>query len=389
MTAQEQAVCSHLASRKAAMIDLLGALVSIDSQSRDSEGVTAVTRAIDDFLRARGIATQSFINDAYGKCLRAAAAPSVAAPVVMMGHCDTVFPRGEAARRPFRVADGRAYGPGVSDMKGGLVLNAFILEALATLGENVTPAVALFTADEEIASPWSRTIISETCRGARAVFNSEAGRPSGNIVSARNGGVFFRMEVEGRPAHSGANFTAGINAVTEAAHKVLAVAGITDLGLGITANPGAIGGGQAFNIVAANAFIEGEVRYRSVADRARLRAEIERIASTCTIEGAKARLIVHGEFPPMEESAGSRALKKIYYVAAKDAGFTTQAEFSGGCSDAGITASDGIPTLCGVGPIGGQAHTEREYLEIESLVPRAQALAVTVMRASAAVACAD
>jgi glutamate carboxypeptidase len=383
MTPQERAVCAHIATRKAAMIELLADVVNIDSQSRDSDGVGAVTGRIDDFLRAQGIATTSFAHAAYGKCLRATLASGAAGPpVVMMGHCDTVFPKGEAARRPFRIDRSLAYGPGVSDMKGGVVLNAFVLEALARSDAAACPVIGLFTADEEIASPWSRSIIAETCRSARAVLNTEAARPNGNFVSARKGGVFFRLEIEGKAAHSGANFSAGVSAITEAASKVLALNGLTDLDQGITANSGAIGGGQAFNVVAANAFIEAEVRYRNLADRARLYAEIERIAAESAVAGTKTRLIVHGEFPPMEESAGSRALQEVYRAAAAETGIETRGEFSGGCSDAGFTASANIPTLCGVGPVGGLAHTEDEYLDIDTLVPRAQALAMTVLRSA-------
>jgi glutamate carboxypeptidase len=381
MTQLERDVCAHLATRKSAMVELLANIVNISSQSRDSEGVGAVIDRIDDFLRPCGIGTEVFSNPAYGKCLRANLDPGAASsPVVLMGHCDTVFPKAEVARRPFSLTQGRAYGPGVADMKGGVVLNAFVLEALARGGDMGCPVVGLFTADEEIASPWSRTIILETCQGASAVLNSEATRANGNFVSARKGGVFFRLEIEGKAAHSGANFAAGVSAVTEAASKVLAISGLTNLDHGITANPGAIGGGQAFNIVAASAFIEAEVRYRSLADRDRLRAEIDRIATESRVGGVKTKLIVHGEFPPMEDSAASRALQETYSLAAAAVGIETHGEFSGGCSDAGFSASAGIPTLCGVGPVGGLAHTEDEYLEVDTLVPRAQALAMTILR---------
>ena len=117
-----------------------------------------------------------------------------------------------------------------------------------------------------------------------------------------------------------------------------------------------------------------------MADRDRLRAEIDRIATESRVGGVKTKLIVHGEFPPMEDSAASRALQETYSLAAAAVGIETHGEFSGGCSDAGFSASAGIPTLCGVGPVGGLAHTEDEYLEVDTLVPRAQALAMTILR---------
>lgn len=381
MRQRELTVCAELAGRQADMIRLLRDLVMFDSPSRNREGVGAVSARIGEFLRIEGVATASIPNETYGDGLRASAAPDAAGPpVLLMGHCDTVFPEGEAMRRPFRVKDGCAYGPGVADMKGGLVLNAFVLAALARSGWADCPVVGLFTVDEEISSPWSRTVIEEASRGARAVFNSEPGRPNGNVVIGRKGGFFFRLEIQGKAAHSGVNFSSGINAVTEAAHKVVALERLTDPEQGVTANPGAIGGGHAFNIVAAEAFVEAEVRYRNRADRDRIRLEIERLASTSTVAGTTTRLLPHGEFPPMEETGGSRALFDIYAGAAAELGFEVSGEFSGGCSDAGFTASNGIPTLCGVGPVGGLPHTEQEYLKIDTLVPRAQALALSILR---------
>src|SRR3546814_190764 len=152
------------------MLRLLDQLVSIDSQSRCVEGINAVSAAIAAFLQARGVHTQALPNATYGNGLRASvgmATGCAEAPVVLMGHCDTVFPSGEALRRPFRISEGRAYGPGVADMKAGLVMNAFVLEALAQLDRLPFPVTALFTVDEEIGSPWSRTLIGETCRKDR------------------------------------------------------------------------------------------------------------------------------------------------------------------------------------------------------------------------------
>ena len=141
--------------------------------------------------------------------------------IVLMGHRDTVFPKGEAARRPFRIENGRAYGPGVADMKAGLVMNAFVLAAFRKFGAAPGPMVGLFTGDEEIGSPEGRIAIEAEGRMARAVFNSEPGRPSGNVVTARKGGVFMMLSIEGKAAHSGGNFEAGISAIEELARKII------------------------------------------------------------------------------------------------------------------------------------------------------------------------
>src|SRR5439155_16477630 len=156
------------------------------------------------FFRAHDIDVERLPREASGDIFRARMPGQGNAPVVLMGHRDTVFPKGEAARRPFSIKDGRAYGPGVCDMKGGLVLNAFVLAAFKKFGGNAAPLVALLTSDEEIGSPQSRGLIEETAKGARAVYNSEPGRANGNVVSQRKGGIFMVMDVTGKAAHSGA-----------------------------------------------------------------------------------------------------------------------------------------------------------------------------------------
>src|SRR5262249_18047227 len=149
-------------------------------------------------------------------------------------------PKGEVGRRPFRIDGGRAYGPGVADMKGGLVVNAFVLAAFKRFGGAPGPLTALVTSDEEIGSPSSRPVIERVARGARCVFNSEPGRPSGNIVTGRKGGVFLRFAVTGKAAHSGGNFEKGISAIGELAHKVVAIHRLTDLARGVTLNVGTV-----------------------------------------------------------------------------------------------------------------------------------------------------
>jgi glutamate carboxypeptidase len=300
--------------------------------------------------------------------------------ILLMGHRDTVFPKQEATRRPFRIANGRAYGPGVADMKAGLVMNAFVLAAFEKFGGAPAPLVGLFTADEEIGSPSSRPLIESEARRARAVFNSEPGRPSGAVVTGRKGGVFMRFEVTGKAAHSGANFSAGISAIDELARKVIALHAVTDLDKGTTVNVGLISGGQTVNTVAPWAKGEIDLRFVTPADREAAMAKISEIVATSFVAGTSATLEIAGEFLPLVQNQDGKRLFDLYTGCAGELGLKVGAEFTGGCADSGFAANVGAPTLCATGPVGGLAHTPEEYLEVETIVPRAQALALAVMR---------
>ena len=376
----EDCAVRWLETQQDAMLALLEELVNIDSGSYDKPGVDAVGARIAAFLSTHGIPVTVIANAGYGDALTAHVAGPGGGnrPVVLMGHRDTVFPKGEAGRRPFRIADGRAYGPGVADMKAGLVMNAFVLAAFHKAGGAPVPLVGLFTGDEEIGSPACRPIIEETARGARAVLNSEPGRPSGNVVTGRKGGVFMHLEVHGRAAHSGGSYADGISAIGELAHKTIALHAITDLDRGTTVNVGLVSGGQSVNTVAPLATCEIDLRYVTPPDRAEAMARIAAIADEATIPGTSAHLTIKGEFLPLVQDAASRALFEAYAAVSARHGATVAGEFAGGCADSGFTASVGCPTLCAVGPVGGRAHSPEEYLEVDSLVPRARAMAATI-----------
>ena len=381
-TAQETKITDWLASQQGAMVDLLREAVNVDSGSYDKAGVDAVGECFIRFFESHGMAPVREAHATFGDAIhvRLDDAPSNEKPIVLMGHRDTVFPKGEVSKRPFRIEAGRAYGPGVADMKAGLVMNAFVMAAFKKLGGNPAPIAALITSDEEIASPSSRPVIERVARGARCVFNAEPGRPTGAVVTGRKGGMFMVMEVEGRAAHSGGAFEKGISAVGEIAHKIVAIHALTDLKRGVTLNVGLIRGGQSVNTTAPSAVGEIDMRYVHAVDRAKTLAAIEKIVATSTVPGATAKLTIRGEFLPLNATPDSEAMFAGYRDAARDAGLEITGEFSGGCADSGFTAAVGCPTLCSTGPVGGNAHTVEEYLDVDSIVPRAQALALAIMR---------
>ncbi len=387
----EAAVTTWLATQQPAMIDLLARMVNTDGGSYDKAGVDAVGAIVQGFCAEHRIPVETIPGTLYGDCLRATVAGGDAASsgnrqqnIVLMGHRDTVFPKGEPGRRPFTIIDGIASGPGVCDMKAGLVMNLFLLAAFHKHGGAPGPLVGLFTGDEEIGSPEGRRVIEAEARSARVVLNSEPGRPTGAVVTGRKGGVFMVMDIEGRAAHSGGNYEFGISAIGELAQKIIAIHALTDLARGITLNVGLITGGQSVNTVAPSAQGQIDLRYINQEDRAEVMARIEAIVEKSFIPGTRARLTIRGEFLPLTQSPAARRLFETYQAAADATGFTAAGEFSGGCADSGFTAAVGAPTLCSVGPVGGKAHSPDEFMVVASMVPRAQAAARAIFGLEAA-----
>jgi glutamate carboxypeptidase len=381
----EQKILDWLGGQRDAMLALLQTLVNTDSGSYDKAGVDAAGGHIRKFLGEHGIATEVTPDQTFGDAISATvgqdAPPFGNRPILLMGHRDTVFPKGEPTRRPFKIEGDRAYGPGVSDMKSGLVMNCFILAAIKKFGGAPAPVTALFTGDEEIGSPFSRAVIEQHARAARVCFNSEPGRARGAAVTGRKGCLFIRFEITGKAAHSGANFEAGISAINELAHKTLALHALSDPPNGITLNVGVISGGQTVNTVAPWAKGEVDLRFITPAQRDMTLAKVEGIMAKSYVPGTSAEIEVIGEFVPLVETADGKALYEHYAAALKALGVAeTTALFTGGCADSGFASAAGTPTICAVGPVGGRAHSPDEYMEIDTFVPRTQALALAVLR---------
>jgi glutamate carboxypeptidase len=377
-------IVEYLGRQHQAMLELLVELVNIDSGSYNKRGVDAVEDRLRAWLEAAGITCELFPHARFGGCMAARLSGEGGGnePIVLMGHCDTVFPEGTVAARPFHIDGDRATGPGVADMKAGLVMNTFVLEALNRFGAPC-PITGLYTADEEIASPSSRPVIEAEAKGARAVFNAEPGRPSGNLVARRKGAAFIELEVTGKAAHSGAAHAQGVSAVEALARKITRLHRLTDYDLGTTVNVGLIAGGQSVNTVAPRATAAIDVRFPTLNIMEKILGEVRDICTCCELPGSEARILNEGSFLPLEQDEASRQLLDAYARAAKDLGMQVAGESTGGSADSGFTAGLGIPTLCGTGPVGGNAHTDDEWCRLDTLVPRAQALALTVLAIAA------
>jgi glutamate carboxypeptidase len=371
-------VSQWLAEQYDAMLDLTQAMVNIDSGSYDKGGVDRVADCLSEFFGAHGLTSTIEDDPTYGCTSRVCTRSEGERSILFIGHRDTVFAQGEADRRPFSTKDGRAYGPGVSDMKSGLAMQAFVLVAIHRFGALPVPLVMLTTGDEEISSPSSRLCIEREAAKAMAVFNAEPGRPNGGVVIARKGSVYFNLAVHGKAAHAGANFFDGASAISALAQKIIDLNMLSDQENGITLNVGTIAGGHSVNTVAPHAHAQIDLRYVQSKQRAELVSAIERIANHSHVPGTSAQLEIYGEMLPMPERSATLDLLAIYQDAAAQSGFEAHGLFTGGCSDSGFTSAVGAPTLCAVGPTGGKGHTTDEYVELDTLVPRAQALARAV-----------
>lgn len=358
----------------------LETLVNLDSGSYQRQGVAQVLNWVADFLADDGIEVQRHHTKGVLTCVSGTVHPGASRnnAALMLGHCDTVFPAGEASRRPFRVEGTTAHGPGVADMKAGVLMNAYLLRAWHRLGRRDLQLSALFTCDEEIGSLTSSHVIESMCHEHRYVFNAEPGRPNGNVVIGRKGGVFFDIDVTGKAAHAGGNFYDGISAISALGKKMGELEKLIDRDEGITLNVGLIEGGQSVNTVAPHARAGVDLRIRTLEQREKCLTEIARICTTSVI-GETSTWAIRGEFKPFVQSEGSKALAEHYLATSLAQGVMVQGEITGGCSDSGIAAACGCDVVCAVGPAGGGFHTEHEYVRLETVVPKATVLFNTMM----------
>lgn len=384
-----------LQQQEGTMIGLLETIVNIDSGSYDKPGVDRVIEVIQDFLTDYGVENQLIPRANHGNSLIAFVPGNTGADTLpegdlfdghplgghtlLMGHADTVFPRGTVAQRPFTIRDGIAYGPGVADMKSGLVMNTFVALAFHKFGFNRRPVYVLYTGDEEIASPASRPIIKKYAAGAATVLNAEPGRATGNVVTMRKGAMFIEFEVHGKAAHAGGNYSAGISAIDALAKKIIKLHELTDLEQGITTNVGLIEGGVSLNTIAPHAAAKLDVRYPDTVDHEELKKRIDAIiAHTGNEQGATGAVVAEGSFLPLSPTDGNKQLFDDYVQAAHSVGLEIAAESAGGSADSGLASVAGAPTLCATGPVGGNYHTDEEYCVIDTIVPRAQTAALTI-----------
>jgi glutamate carboxypeptidase len=348
-------------------------LVDVESPSDCKAAVDDAVRLVAELAEASGGRVKRHKQKRFGDVLevRFGVARGGRKPVLLLGHLDTVWPLGTLKTMPWREKAGRIFGPGVLDMKAGVMMALTAVRALRELGVR-RPVTLLLNSDEEVGSPVSRPITERLALACSAVLVLE---PAQGLAckTARNGVGEYRLHVTGVAAHSGVDFERGHSAVLELARLLQTVAGFTDLKLGRTVNPGVISGGTRSNVIAEHAFAEVDVRIKKASDA----AKVDRLFRGLRCADKACRLEVTGGLnrPPMERRAGTVALYKQASRLAAELGFALDEAATGGGSDGSFTAALGLPTLDGLGAVGEGAHAAHESIVVEHMVPRTALLA--------------
>ncbi|MFZ1405543.1 MAG: M20 family metallopeptidase [Anaerolineae bacterium] len=364
----------HIAAHQDQLIRDLLAWCALESPSNDPAATTRMAQMAAVHLAAAGAAVEIIPGQVNGSMVQATWAGGDGKPLLLLAHHDTVHPIGSLARNPPRVEDGRVYGPGSYDMKGGALLAAAALAAIRSLGRPLPrPVILLSTADEELSSTDSRPLIEALARQAEAVLVLEPAFYGGELKTARKGVGTFTIRALGRASHAGGAHELGINAIVELAHQVRALTGLTDYERGITISVGLIQGGSAVNTVPAAAEMQVDARVWRLEDAAWVNQQV--YALRPHLPGASLQISGGVERPPMERLPGTVRLFELARRLGQEIGLDLVERAVGGASDGNFTAALGIPTLDGLGVCGDGAHTDEEYVLIGQLAPRAAVLA--------------
>jgi glutamate carboxypeptidase len=378
-----QAIEKAVARRYDDYVEALRSMVDVDCGTYTPDGVNRVADMCEERFRSAGWDVQQRLSHQplagerkLGDVVIGRLGGDGGTRVLLIGHTDTVFPEGTASERPFRIEDGRALGPGVSDMKGGLLAGFFAAEALQEIGSLPFDSLTyVCNPDEEIGSPFSGPLIRDHAGEADVAFVLEAARENGDIVSARKGVSDARIEISGRAAHAGVEPERGRSAVLEGAHKTLALHALNARWPGVTVNVGVVEGGTRPNVVAERCELAVDIRGPDEGSLQAAETEVRRIGEEAAMEGTSSAVTLTAWHRPMERSEATERLVGAAREIAAALGFDLRDASTGGASDANTTAAAGVPTLDGLGPVGGREHSPEEWLDLASVVPRVSLLA--------------
>lgn len=379
------AAAQWLAGQLPAMEEALRGLVEVNSFTANPEGGREVGRRLAQVFDVPGLTHEVVKSERFADHHVFRSKGNGGAPVALVGHLDTVFPPG--VFEGYRVDGDKRRGPGVLDMKGGLVTIAWALKAIArTVGLDAVPPLRIVVvADEEVGSPEGAPLIREVIAGARACLVFESGRANDAIVVERKGTGNVTARAYGKAAHAGNNYWDGANAIWALSRFVDRAQALSSRDEGVTVNVGTFSGGTSKNTVPAEASCDLDLRFPTARARGALLEGLDAAAKDAPVAGTRVELEVKGGRLPMEKVAGTDALLAKYRAAAEAVGLTAvAAPRAGGGSDGNTAAAMGIATLDALGPRGQHFHTPDEYIDVGTLVPKAAAVARFLLQADEA-----
>jgi glutamate carboxypeptidase len=368
------------------MLTLLKRLVETESPSQDKLAVDRVGAILIDQVKSMGAEVEVFQNKTTGNLILArfsshsqSGVTSNGKGILLLCHMDTVYPLGTINHMPYHEKDGRILGPGVADMKSGAVIG---LNSIRTLQENKKmpslPINILFTSDEEIGSHSSRKLIEELALDSQLVLVLEPGMPDGAIKTWRKGTGEFHIIVHGKAAHAGGDHEKGRNAIEELSHQVLAIQNLTDYTRGTTLNVGVSQGGSVVNVVPENAWMDVDLRVMQPGEAERITSAIYDLKPV--LDGTSLEITGKLDRPPMPFNELMQTTYEHASTIAASEGILLTASGTGGASDGNLVAPLGIPVLDGLGAIGGDYHSENEYILKDSLISRTRLVAALMQR---------
>jgi glutamate carboxypeptidase len=354
-------------------------LVEQESMSREAAPLDRIGESYGEKIAALGARVDLLSDRRFGTTVRARFEPnserhSEPKQLLVVGHLDTVWPIGTLARRPFRIADGLAYGPGIFDMKAGVTVATVAMKALKEQSRSTRRAVTfLMTCDEETGSHFSREIIEDEARTAAAALVLEPPIPGGKVKTARKGVGEFELIVRGRSAHAGNDPRAGVSAITELAHQVMAINKLCDYERGTTLNVGVVKGGVLSNVVAAEARASIDMRYQTEDEGQRITEAMKSLQPT--LGGAVIEVVGGINRPPLVRTPDVGQLFEHARSVAAEINYDLKEGAVGGGSDGNFIAALGVPVLDGLGVDGAGAHAEHEHIIVGDIPRRAAIVA--------------
>ena len=347
-------------------------LVNIDSGSYDIEGVKKVGAFFtEEFTKLGWQVTSHEVDEALGPCLE------IRSPgctddidILLLGHLDTVFPKGTVAERPFRIEGDRAYGPGVMDMKSGDLFALYLARAFHKSGDALPKICFALNSHEEIGSRKARPWIEALSAKSKCALILEPGRTNGDMVYERKGCSRYSLSFHGKAAHSGVDPQNGISAISELAKWVTALHDLTNFDEGLNLNVGLVKGGTSVNAIAEYASAEVDVRLVTIEQAQRVQDRIDAMQKSPFTEGVSVEVSGGMTRPPMNASEETNDLCQRIDAIAERIGVKIGWQKTGGGSDGNFTAALGLPTVDAMGPVGGRAHSKDEYMEVGSIPGR-------------------